>query len=136
VAAREDQSQPVVRDPAHVLLARAERAQRLERLERLRLLAEVAVPADPVDRAVARRRRDPRPRVAGDASLGPRDERLGERLLYRVLGELEVVDGADQGRDRPPPFLAEQAVDDLACFDAYDGSSGNSWIGRTSTVPP
>jgi hypothetical protein len=36
-----------------------------------------------------------------------------ERLLHHLLGEVELAENADQGRDRPTRFLAEQAADDL-----------------------
>ena len=35
-----------------------------------------------------------------------------ERLLDRLLGEVDVAQRAGEGRDRPPRLAAEQAVDD------------------------
>jgi hypothetical protein len=113
MAAREDQPQAVVGDPAHVDLLTAERAERLERLELRGLLAQRPFAAQPVDRTVARRRRDPRAGVVGDAAARPRRECLRERLLDRVLGDLEVAEDADQRRDRPAGLASEQPVDDL-----------------------
>ena len=34
-----------------------------------------------------------------------------ERLLHRVLGECEVAEDADQGRDRPSRLAPEQALE-------------------------
>jgi hypothetical protein len=91
VAAREDQPQPVVRDRAHVLLVTSERLERLDRAELRRLLSERPFAPEPVDRAVARGRGDPRAGVVGDPALGPHTYRLRERVLDRVLGEVEVA---------------------------------------------
>jgi hypothetical protein len=48
---------------------------------------------------------------------------LDERLLDRVLREVEVAQDPDQGRDRPPLLRAEQAVDDPRRFDLRDGTT-------------
>ena len=40
-------------------------------------------------------------------------ERPDERFLDGLLGEVEVAQDANERRDRPPGFLAEQAVDEL-----------------------
>jgi hypothetical protein len=40
-------------------------------------------------------------------------ERDGERLLNRLLGQVDVADGAGDGRDRPTGLQPEQAVDDV-----------------------
>ena len=41
----------------------------------------------------------------------PALERDDERLLDRLLGQIEVAEDADQRRDRPPRLAPEQAVD-------------------------
>ena len=112
VAAREDQPEPVVGDRAHVALVASERLELGEPGLRLGLLAERPLASQPVDRPVARRRRDPRAGVVGDPRSGHIRSACDERLLDRVLGQVEVAEDADQGRDRPPLLLAEQAVDD------------------------
>ena len=76
------------------------------------------------------------PGVRGHAAIGPRPQGLGERLLHGLLGQVEVAEHADEGRDRPSLLLAEQAVDDLPRVGLYDGRDGNSWIGRTSMDAP
>jgi hypothetical protein len=64
--------------------------------------------------------------------------RLRERLLHRVLGEIEIAQDPDQGRDRPTLLVPEQAVDDGGGRGPYDDgwpSSSKSMIGRISTEP-
>ena len=39
-------------------------------------------------------------------------QRLGERVLHRVLGQLEIPDAADQAGQQARPFGAADAVDD------------------------
>ena len=53
------------------------------------------------------------PGLSGTPSRGQRSSATRERVLDRVLGEVEVAEGADQRRDRPPRLTPEQAVDDL-----------------------
>ena len=95
------------------------------------------------------------PGLSGMPRCRPRLERGDERLLDRLLGEIEVAEDADEGRDRSPGLLAEQAIDDragsvrrhqgldrgpaqLAAAVAAGASTpmfGRSQIGRTSTQP-
>ena len=113
-----------------------------------RLLHEAPAAAQPIDRAVARGGRDPGPGVRGDAALRPRLQGGDERLLDGLLGEVEVAEDPDQGRDRSPLLLAEQAIDDLVGGGQFDRSpppagsvapalsrASKSTIGRTSTEP-
>ena len=60
------------------------------------------------------------PGLSGTPSLGPALERDDERLLDRLLGEVEVAEDADQGGDRPPRLVPEQAVDDARDCAVYD----------------
>ena len=76
------------------------------------------------------------PGLAGHAPLRPDLESRDERVLDRLLGEVEVAEDADERRDRPPLLLAEQAVDDVvgggvgpaqpaaAPTDSWAGSAG------------
>jgi hypothetical protein len=66
-----------------------------------------------VDRSVSRCRRDPRTRVVGNSPRRPYLEGHGERLLHRLLGEVDVADRAGDGRDRPPGLVPEETVDDV-----------------------
>jgi hypothetical protein len=119
VTAREDQSQSIVRD-RHLGIGRTDRLEcRQLRLDRgvpgelLGLVTQPATPAQAVDRPVPGGRRDPRAGIGGDAPVGPDLEGRDEGVLDRLLGEVEVAEDADQGRDRPSLLLAEQAVDDV-----------------------
>ena len=116
--------------------------------EGLGLLAEAPPPAHAIDRAVPRRGRDPRPGIGRDAPDGPRLECGDERVLDRLLGEVEVAEDADERRDRPALLFAEQAVDDLvrggvglaqsaavAWRRAPSDMYGTSQIGRISIEP-
>ena len=41
----------------------------------------------------------------------PPAHRLGERVLDRVLGDVDVAEGADQDGHRAPVFVAEHPLD-------------------------
>jgi hypothetical protein len=110
VAAGEEQSQPVVRDGGHVV-AIGFHAGGCERLELAQLLLVAPLAAQPIDRLVARRTNDPGGGVVGQPVARPALERRGERLLHRVLGEVEIAQDPDQRGDRPPRLPPEQAVD-------------------------
>jgi hypothetical protein len=56
----------------------------------------------------------------------PAFERGCERVLNRVLGELEVAEDADEDCDRTAPLLPE---------DGRNVCQGRSTTGRTSTDP-
>jgi hypothetical protein len=49
-------------------------------------------------------------------------ERDHERLLDRLLGEVEVAEDADQGGDRPSRLAPEQAIDDIGPL-GYEAAS-------------
>ena len=55
----------------------------------------------------------------------------GRRVLQRVLGAVDVAEGACQDRDGAPVPLAEGARDGVVC----DLAQANSTIGRTSMAP-
>jgi hypothetical protein len=107
MAAGEDQLEPLVRECllVHLLL------HRLGRLEQAGLHGEGAVAADPVDRPVARRRRQPRARVGGLARAGPGPGGDRERLLGSLLGEIEVAEEADQVGKDAPPLVSEDLLE-------------------------
>ena len=121
MAAGEDQPELVVRDRVHLVLHGREqragraaasnaasrasagafsanrRARRTRSIARLRAVVVIQAPAfagTPVDRPPLERR-----------DVGVRD---------RLLGEVEVAEDADQGRDDPPVLLAEDAGDGVA----------------------
>ena len=63
--------------------------------------------AQPVDGPAAGGRGDPAARVGRQAALGPGSRRDRERLLDRLLGEVDVAEDADQGGDDPPVLPPE-----------------------------
>jgi hypothetical protein len=101
--------------------------------EQLPLPGESLLAANAVDGPVAGRRDDPGARVAWPAFTRPALERGRERVLHRILGELEVAaEGAGENRDRTPPLLAKGGLD----FLLYAGTSASRMTtGRTSTFP-
>ncbi len=65
-----------------------------------------------------------------------------ERLLDGLLGKIEVPQLADEDRDRPPGFLAEDPVDDGTGVGLGNSiaarvgrQTGSSQMGRTSIAP-
>jgi hypothetical protein len=87
------------------------RAQLLEPREHLGFPRQRALAPDPVDRTVASGGDDPRTGIARGPVARPALERGRERVLYRILGELEVAEDADQDRDCAAPLLAEEGFD-------------------------
>jgi hypothetical protein len=108
VAAREDELEPLVWDRrlVHGFL------YRLGHVEQSRLRGERAIAADPIDRAVARRRDEPRTRVGGRPVARPALGRDRERLLRGFLGEVEIAEEADQAREDTAPLVAEDLLED------------------------
>jgi hypothetical protein len=83
--------------------------------------------AETVDRPIARDPGDPGPRVIRDAIGRPAFERDYERLLDGLLGRIEIAEDPDQGRDRPPGLMPEQAVDDLSTtYEETSAAAGSS----------
>ena len=71
------------------------------------------------------------PGRARNACAGPALERCRERVLHRVLGELEVAEDADQGREDTAPLVPEDALELV-----YPATSAVcSTTGRTSIEP-
>ena len=122
VAAREDELEPLVGEGrlVHVVL------RRLGHVEQPRLLRQRPLTAEVVERAVARRRDQPRALVGGDPVARPAGGGDREGLLGGLLGELEVAEDADQGGQHAPPLVAEGLLE----------RSYHSAMGRTSMAPP
>src|SRR5690606_30099858 len=100
-----------------------------------------AVTANAVDAFAASGCGDPGGRVGGYALARPVVERLGEGVLHRLLGEVEVAEDADQGRQDRAGLLAKNAFDRnlwrwgrRAHHSATAAARSNT--GRTSTPPP
>jgi len=77
------------------------------------------VPAQAIDRPPPGGGRDPRPRVGRNPVAPPHRDRRLERILHRVLGQLEIADLADQRGRRNRALVAKRARDRAAT-----GSSG------------
>jgi len=71
--------------------------------------------AQPVQRLVARYVDQPGPRVLGDSAVRPLPQRLQERFLDHVFGEVQVLQPEDvgQGGQHLPRLAAEQMLDQL-----------------------
>jgi len=104
VAAGEHQLEPLVGDRRLLVLGELRRTR-----EQLRLPRQRPVAPDPVDRAVAGGGDDPGAGIRGHAVPRPALRRPDERLLHRVLGEVEVAEDAAEDRDRARPLVAEGA---------------------------
>ena len=72
---------------------------------------EAAGPAQHVDRLVARGRDDPGARVGRAPLRGHCCERGSERVLHRLLGDVEVADQPDDGRQDAAELVAVEALD-------------------------
>jgi hypothetical protein len=79
-------------------------------LEQTGLQGKRAVAADAVDRAVARRRRQPGAGVCRQAVARPALGGDRKCLLRGFLGEVEVAEEADQGGEDASPLVAEDSL--------------------------
>ena len=113
VAAGEDQPQPVVDDRAlvvhgwlHVLGVQARQLG-----QALGAIGHRPVAAQAIDRPPPRGGGDPRPGIGRNPVAPPDGDRRLERVLHRVLGQLEVADLPDQGGQHDRPLVAKRARD-------------------------
>ena len=133
VAAGEDQPEPVVGHGSDLLgfvgfvhgaAASAWRSSRVDSA------------AEPVDRPVAGGGDDPAGGAGRQAVGRPPLEGDDERLLDRLLGDVDVAEEADQGGDRSAGLAAEDPLDLGGVHGRRSsGRLGSSWNGRTSTGP-
>ena len=129
VAAGEDQLEPFVGDHG-LLVFGVGWGQLLEPAEELRLACERSLAPDAIDRAVACGRDDPRAGIRGRAVARPPLQGRRERILYRVLGEIEVAEDAGEDGDAAGTLVPVGAVDRV-----YEPLPEWSTTGRISTVP-
>ena len=117
MAAGEDQSQAIVRDLGTITFVRLKdpRILRGERVrgQRLELSLQPSLASEAIDRSIARRLDDPRPRELRHARRPPRLQRGHERLLGDLFGKIEVTHLPDQGGDDAPPFGPVDLVHNL-----------------------
>jgi hypothetical protein len=107
VAAGEHQLEPLVGERRLLKAVHG----RLRDLQQPRLRCERPLAADAVDGAVARRGDQPGSGVRRLAVARPALGRDRERVLRGPLGEVEIAEEADQGRENPSPLLAERVVE-------------------------
>jgi hypothetical protein len=103
VAAGEDEPEPVV---GHVV--------GLPGCEEGGFAEQVPFPgpsAETIDRVVSRGGGDPAAGVGWQPAVRPPAQSDREGLLHRVLGQVDVAEGADQGGHRPAGLLAEDPAD-------------------------
>jgi hypothetical protein len=129
--AGEDQAQALVAEALQAVEGGVHDADRRLRGELLVLGPGGAPAAQPVDRVVARDGDEPLGRHRRHACRWPTAERHGERLLQRLLGELEVAQRAHERREHPRAVGAVDALERCVGTFAYESSR----IGRTSTEP-
>ena len=123
MAAGEDQAESLIGHGFVVVFLGRELG---EPLENFGLAGEGLLAADPVDRAVACGGGQPRGGVVGRAVSWPALDGGRERVLEGVLGQLEIAEDADQGREDAAPLLADDSFELCQC----------STTGRTSMAPP
>jgi hypothetical protein len=107
MAAGEDQLEPLILDHDVCLGVIHGRARGLELSS---LDRERSLPANAVDRPVAGGDRQPGARIGRSSLARPALGRCGECLLGGLLGEVEVAEEADQRREDPGPFVAEDLI--------------------------
>ena len=104
MAAGEDEAEPVILHRPFLLsrcvLGCEDQSLTLEGATS-RLAAQV------IDGPISRGRRDPATRVRRQSLDGPLSKSEGERLLDRVLGDVDVAEDADQCGHRSTGLLAE-----------------------------
>src|SRR6266851_4628458 len=97
--------------PSEIPCAKNMSRRMFEHREILEQLAASDVPAQPVDRAPPRGGGDPAARVRWQAVPRPEAKRQRERILDRVLGDLDLPEDPDQGGHGPAGLLAEDPAD-------------------------
>ena len=111
MAAGEDQSQTLVGDRAVVEVEFVHRRGRSIVLEQPRLVLQRPLASDAVDGAVAPGGHQPGHRVLRRPLARPPLGGDRERLLGGLLGEVDVAEEADQGREDPAPLALEDLLD-------------------------
>jgi hypothetical protein len=110
MAAGEDQPQPVVADTVVTeIVAIVSVAHVRPHCHLLQLGRTDRRAAQLVDGAIARRRGEPRTRIAGQAVAAPSVERKRERVLHALFREVPVAGNADERGDDSTPFVAKSS---------------------------
>ena len=144
MATREDQSQPIVGEPA-VLGHRLRRVgvDANEVGQALRAVRAGLLATQPIDRLPSRSHRQPAAGVVGYPVSLPACNCRDEGVLQCVFRKLEVAHMPDQRREHAGAILAERALQGrggstrglCASAHAFGPTSWRSTTGRTSTEP-
>ena len=113
MTACEYQPKPLVRN---LLIVRSQHLERADLFSLYLLDGPHAPASEAIDRPIACSGDDPSTGVMRNSSLWPGAKGLLKGILDRLLSQFEVAGHPDQGRDRPPRFVAEQVVDVPACL--------------------
>ena len=111
VAAREDETKPIVLHVSHhlrgagLLRTGGEHRHLVEQVSTARLAAQA------VDGTSARCRHDPAAWVGRETIDRPLAQGDGERILHGILGDVDVTEDPDQGRHASAGLLAEDPAD-------------------------
>jgi hypothetical protein len=135
MATREDQPKTLIRDLLDVVSQTLERAQLRSFLS---FESPDAFASQAIDRLIAGSEDNPTCGVVRNAPGRPSAQSLNECFLNCLFSQIEAAGCSNQGRDRPSRLVAEQEVEVSTGIDRWYqpcGWSGNSWIGRSSTVP-
>ena len=130
MTACEDQAEALVGN-GRLLVHLVVRRRALEPRQQLGLPLQGPLAAEPVDRPVARGGHEPGSGICRDAVPRPALERDRNRLLKGVLGEVEVAEDADQGREDASVLLAKELLERRYALTW----ASRITIGRTSTWP-
>ena len=106
--------------------------------QRLLSIGPTGLAAKPVDGSAAGDGGQPRAGPVRNPGAGPRAEGLGDRVLGRVLGRVEVAEITGERGDEQRPLVAHDRADgvvDGVPHERRRGAQGKSRIGRTSTLP-
>ena len=112
MAAREDQAQPIVLDRGRVFGRRMVDARLELRGQRDQRAIESPPSAQGVDGFEAARGHEPRHRIGRHALRGPLLDGRDERVVQRLLGQVEVPEEANEGGEHAPRVGAIDGLDE------------------------
>lgn len=134
MTAREDQAEPVIG------LALANLDRRLDVLVDLvrqlcKLPVEDGVTPQLVERLKATRRHQPSDRISWHAEIGPLRGARQERIVQRLLREIEIAEEADQRRKHPAPVATiERLEPSLQVYREVRRGTMRRWRSPTPTT--
>lgn len=96
---------------------------------------EAGAPAQAVDRLEAAGGDQLGARMVGHAVPGPALDRGRERVVHRLLGQVEIAEQADEGGQHAARLGAVDGVHHLPRPAARAVAQPNTMTGRTSTLP-